>query len=255
MTACASGYKQFYQPAAGVTPEQIASMRLAPPPTQPIVERAQPAETQQILDAYAKRGYVLIGSSSFNSGSAESEDAAIQQGKHVGADLVLILNPKYTGSVTTSLPITTPTSSTTYTNATATAYGRSGPVTAYGSGTSTTYGTTTTYVPITVNRVDYSAGYFVRQRFGLGVFFRDLNDTERQELQKNRGSVVRLVADGTPAFNADILVGDVFVAIDGVPITNSEALGNLLRERRGQLVKLAIVRRGQSLEKVVQLNP
>lgn len=255
LTGCASGYRQFYRPAQGATPEAIARLRAAPPPEMPLVERAAPADHAAVLDAYAKRGYVTIGSSMFNSGRAEQESAAIAQGRTVAADLVLILNPRYTGSVTTSLPITTPTSSTTYSTGHATAYGSGGSVTAYGSGTSTTYGSTTTYVPITTHRADYGAVYFVKQRFALGAFFRDLNDVERQDLQSNRGAIVRLIVDNTPAFYADVLVGDLVTAIDGVPVSNSEGVGALLRERRGKEITLSLLRNSQRIEKVVQLAP
>jgi len=255
LTACASGYHEFYRANPNLPPERVAALRVAPPTGQPLVERGRPEPIDRVLDAYAKRGYVMIGNSMFNSGRPESEEVAVQQGVAVGADLVLILNPTYTGSVTTSLPITTPTSTTSYTNATATAYGRGGPVTAYGSGTTTTYGTQTTYVPMTVHRSDYGALYFVKQRFGLGAFFRDLDDAERQRLQTNRGAVARLIADNTPAFNADILVGDVFVAIDEQPIPNTETLSRMLAERRGKTVKLSIFRNGAAIQKAVTLNP
>jgi PDZ domain len=254
LTGCASGYKQFYQPANDIDPQKISELRVAPPPSQPIIERAHPGNPDEVLKAYAKRGYIMIGSSMFNSGRSESEDAAVRQGQEVHADLVLILNPNYTGSVTSSIPITTPTTSTTYSNATATAYGRGGPVTAYGSGTSTTYGTATNYIPMTVNRVDYGAVYFIKRKFTFGAFYRDLNDAERQELQTNRGSVARLIVDGTPAFNADILIGDVFITLDGVAIANSQALSELLGEKKGKTITLSILRRGQSLDKTLQLN-
>jgi membrane-associated protease RseP (regulator of RpoE activity) len=185
----------------------------------------------------------------------KNQDRLLKQAVAVGADLVLILNPSYTGSVTSSLPITTPTTTTSQTNATATAYGRGGPVTAYGSGTTTTYGTQTNYVPITVHRSDYGAVYFIKQRFSLGAFFRDLDESERQRLQTNRGAVVRLVADSTPAFNADILVGDVFTAVDGEAVANTEALSKLLAERRGKSITISLVRGGAPLEKKVTLNP
>lgn len=107
---------------------------------------------------------------------------------------------------------------------------------------------------MTVNRSDYGAVYFIKQKFGLGAFSRDLNDSERQDLQTNKGAVVRLVVDGTPAFSADVLVGDVVTAIDGVSITNAQSFGELLRERRGRLVSLSIVRRGQRIEKSIQLS-
>jgi hypothetical protein len=253
LAGCASGFTQFYKPATGATPEAIARRRAAPPPENPQVERAAPADSRAVVDAYAKRGYFTIGNSMFNSGHDEPESSAIAQGKAVGADLVLILNPRYTGSVTTSIPLTTPTSSTTYSTGNATAYGSGGSVTAYGSGKSTTYGSTTTYIPITTPRSDYGAIYFVKQHFNLGAIFRDLNDAERQELQSNLGAVVQLVVDNTPAFFADVLVGDLVTAIDGVPVANSEGVGHILRERRGRQITVAVLRKGQRIEKVIQL--
>ena len=252
---CASGYKEFYTPAQGATSEKIAELRVAPPPTTPIVERAQPTDGKTVMDAYLKRGYAVLGSSMFNSGQAVSEDAAILQGKEVGADLVLILNPTYTGSVTASVPIATPTTSTSYSTGSATVYGANGSVTAYGSGTTTTHGTKTTYIPMTVHRSDYGAVFFVKRRFELGVGTRDLNDSERQALQSNKGAVVGMVVDGTPAFDADILVGDVLTTIDGLVIQNADSFIALQHERRGKHVALSILRRGQRIEKIVPLNP
>jgi S1-C subfamily serine protease len=103
--------------------------------------------------------------------------------------------------------------------------------------------------------VDYGAVYFVKQRFGLGVFIRDLNDSERQDLQTNRGVAIRLVVDDTPAYNADILVGDVITAIDTAPISNARAFNAALSGRGGKVVVLSLVRRGKQIEKSVQLNP
>lgn len=254
LAGCASGYKQFYRPTQGFNPGHIAEMRLGSPPGVPMVERAQPTESTIILDAYAKRGFVMIGSSMFNSGRAESEESAIEQGQSVGADLVLILNPRYTGSVTSSVPITTPTTTTSYSTGTAVAYGPRGSVSAFGSGTTTTYGSATTYVPMTVHRSDYGAVFFVKQRFGFGAFLRDLTDSERQELQTNKGAAIRLIVDDTPAFNADILVGDIVTSVDGTSVANSQAFQSMLRERQGKQVKLSLLRRGQVVEKSVQLG-
>ena len=106
LTGCASNYQQFYKAMA--TPEVIAASRAEPFNGNPIVERRSPGDPKQILDAYSQRGYVQIGNSLFNSGRNESEENAIQQARAIGADLVLILNPNYTGSTTSSVPITTP---------------------------------------------------------------------------------------------------------------------------------------------------
>ena len=257
LSACASGYSQFYKPAQGVTPEVIAATRVAPPTGQPLIERAAPPgpDASALLDAYAKRGYFILGSSSFNTGRAESEDAAIQQGLKVGADLVLILNPRYTGSTTSAMPLTLPTTSTSYSSGTATAYGPGGVVNAYGSGSTTTYGTSTTMIPITVNRSDYGAAYFIKRKWGLGVLWRDLNDAERQELQSNKGVYVRVVVDNTPAYQADVLPGDIILAVDGQPVFNQQSISDLMRTRAGQSVTLSLYRRGARLEKSVRLLP
>ncbi|WP_235595623.1 hypothetical protein [Pseudomonas syringae] len=108
MTGCASGYKEFYTPSSGATPEEISANRASTPPATPLVERSAFGDADQIVDRYAKRGYVIIGESHFNSGERVSEEDALEQGKAVGADLVLVYLPKYTGSITSSMPITTP---------------------------------------------------------------------------------------------------------------------------------------------------
>lgn len=252
--SCASGYSSFYTPASGATPEAIAALRAAPPPAVPIIERSSPGDPEAIIAAYAKRGYVMIGHSMFNSGKNESEASALKQGMSVGADLVLVLNPQYTGSITSSVPLTTPTTTTSRTSGSATAYGPGGIVNAYGNSTTTTYGSKTTYIPMTVHRSDYGAVYFVKQRFNLGAFFRDLDDAERQELQTNQGVVVLTIVDDTPAFRADILPGDIILAMDGTRVPNQENFVRMLSERKGKLVSISLSRRGQSLEKAVQLN-
>lgn len=257
LSACASGYSKFYQPAQGASPEMIAAARVSPPTGQPIIERAAPPgeKVEVLLDAYTKRGYAIIGSSSFNSGSVETEDAAIKQGVKVGADLVLILDPRYTGSTTSLVPLTVPTTSTSYSSGTATAYGPGGTVTAYGSGTTTTYGTSTTMIPITVNRSDYGAAYFVKRKWRFGATWRDLNDAERRELQSNKGVYVSVIVDNSPAYRADVLAGDIILAVDGQPVLNHESLGELIRIREGRSVVLSLYRKGTRLEKAVQLSP
>ena len=78
-----------------------------------------------------RHGYALIGYSSFSSGHRESESNAVNQGERVEADIVVVIDPRYTDSVTTSVPLTPPTSQTSYTTGTANAYGPAGTATAY----------------------------------------------------------------------------------------------------------------------------
>ena len=255
LNGCANGYNKFYKPANGVTPESIAQMRATPPPSTPLVERIPPINGAAATDAYSKRGYTLIGSAEFNSSRAESERSAIEQGKAVGADLVVILNPQHTGSESSVVPISTPTTTTTYSTGSATAYGSGGSVTAYGNGTSTTYGTTTNYIPVTIHRANYGAGYFIKQKFIIGAQFRDLNDKERKELQTNKGAAIHLVVDESPAFKADLLPGDIATSLDGIPILNTSQLSKLISERRGNRIMLGFLRDGRSMNLPIQLNP
>jgi membrane-associated protease RseP (regulator of RpoE activity) len=251
LAGCASGYKDFYRPSQGIDPRVVADRRPAPPPANPLVERAQPGNGDALIAAYFRRSYVLIGTSVFNSGRRESDASAVQQAKDVGADLVVILDARYTGSQTSNIPLTLPTATTTYATGSATAFGPRGPVTAYGSATTTTYGTTTTYIPVTIHRSDYGALYFVKQRSPFGVLVRNLNDTEQQELQSNKGVLVRAVAEGSPAFDADILPGDIIAGLDGIDVTSTAALGDLLRERSGRGLSVSIIRGGQRIDRLV----
>ncbi|TXH48713.1 MAG: PDZ domain-containing protein [Burkholderiaceae bacterium] len=256
LAGCANGYSQFYRASEAFTPETIAARRVAPPTGQPIVEHSNMPgpNDDSILTAYAKRGYVMIGSAFFNTGNAQSEGAAVEQGRKVGADVVLIMNPRYTGSTTTAVPLTTPTTTTSYSTGTATAYGSGGVVNAYGSGTTTTYGQTTTMIPITVHRSDYGAAYFVKIKWGFGALWRDLSDSERQELQSNKGAVITVVVDNTPAFDADILPGDIIVAVNGAPVAGVSGLGDQLRAAAGAPVNVSLVRRGARVEKTVRMQ-
>lgn len=252
ISGCATnGYAKFYTSAPGVTPEIIASNRSAPPPAEPQVARA--AEFDGLIDAYARKGYAAVGISSFSSGRNERDGDAIEQGKKIGADLVVVINPAYVGSQTTAIPITIPTTTTSQTSGTATAYGTEGTATAYGNSTTTTYGSRTTYVPMTVNRYEFGALYFVKRRYSLGANYRDLTDEERRQLQSNRGAYVISVIDDSPAYESDILPGDVIVALNGQAANGHDGLSDLVKASEGRAVELTIIRQGVRLSKSVSL--
>jgi len=254
LSGCVSGYSEFYRNAAGATPEAVARIRSAPAPKAPLLNHAG-GNPKEVVAGYARQGYVLIGYSSFNSGRRASDSGAVSQGTKVGADIVVVIDPHYTGSVTSSVPITTPTSSTSYTTGNATAYGSGGVATAYGNATTTTYGSQTSYIPVTVQRFDYGALYFVKRHYSFGVNFRNPTDEERRERQSNKGVYVTTVVSDTPAFRADILPGDIVVAIDGAPVYGEQGCSDLLQNKRGQTVNIEIVRGDHSLTKSVAMEP
>ncbi|MEO8804127.1 MAG: PDZ domain-containing protein [Rudaea sp.] len=251
LTACASGYTKFYTQIPGATPEAVAAQRAAPPPEMPIIEHSRVAPDQNL---YARRGYSAIGYSSFNSGHSEQEKSAIAQAKKVGADLVVVVNPSYTGTVSSEVPITTPTSTTSYTSGSATAYGSGGSATAYGNSTTTTFGSKTTYIPVSTARYDYGAVYFVKRKYIFGANWRDLSDAERSTLQSNSGVYVTSVVNDTPAFRNDVLAGDIIVKIDGQAVYGTQAASEILHRKRGQPVELTIYRNGHVIDMSIKLS-
>jgi membrane-associated protease RseP (regulator of RpoE activity) len=253
--ATTDGYRQFYTALPGVTPEGIAKARAAPPPADPQVARTAGPMNETLLRPYERQGYLPIGYSSFTSGYQQNDDDAVDQGRKHAADLVLIVGSEYSGSVTSTVPITTPTTSTSYTTGTATAFGTGGSATAFGNSTTTTYGSNTNYVPITVDRFQYGAVYLVKQRFHLGVRDRDLNDDERQQLQTNHGVYILFVVDGSPAYASDMLPGDVVTAVDGTRVDGAASMNDLLAGKAGQVVELTILRQGKTISKSVSMPP
>lgn len=250
VAGCATGYSQFYKPYPNA--DQVAQRRVAPAPEEPAVERGG-GDIEALMGTYMRRGYAPIGYSSFNSGMAESDSNAIEQGSDVGADLVVIIDPRHTDTTTTSIPVTTPTTTTSQTSSTATVYGSGGSATGYGNATTTTYGTKTTYLPMTVNRFDYGAIYFVKTRPRFGAYFRDLNDSERRELQTNKGAYITLIVDGSPAYDSDVLVGDVVVSFGDSAVNGADGLMDLIKSNGGQKVAVTILRNGGAVTKAVFL--
>ena len=160
-------YSTFYKPTPGIDFATIAATRANPPPDAPEVEHVPRSETAAVLAAYIRKGYVLVGQSSFTSGHQESDQDAIDVATNVGADLVVILTPHYVGTAGTDVPVTVPTTTTSYTTGTAVGYGDTAPGVAYANSTTTTYGSRTMYMPMAAPRYVYGAGYFVKRHYLL----------------------------------------------------------------------------------------
>jgi len=251
VAGCSSGYTKFYTPVTGATPEKIAATRSGPPPATPVVEILS-----SIPDAnlYGRRGYAAIGYSSFNSGGNESEKDAISQGIKIGADLVVLVNPKYTGSTTSQIPITIPTTQTSNSTGSATAYGPGGTVNVYGNATTTTYGSTTSYIPLTVNRYNYGAIYYVKRKYIFGANWRDLTDVERSQAQSNSGVYVQSIVDDTPAFVNDFFPGDIITRINDERVSGSDSASDLIQRNKGRTVDVTFIRNGKELKKSVRMT-
>jgi membrane-associated protease RseP (regulator of RpoE activity) len=79
---------QHYEPVANRSPEVIAALRAAPAPAQPeIVDGQTFLGDQHTLGA---RGYVHIGNGHYEIADASAQQKAIELGKEIGADRIVI---------------------------------------------------------------------------------------------------------------------------------------------------------------------
>jgi membrane-associated protease RseP (regulator of RpoE activity) len=201
-----------------------------------------------------RRGYVQIGHSAFSGGSGRaSKEDAIAQAKKVGAQIVLTTE-RYSHTEHGAVPVTMPTSSTSYSTGNATAYGSGGTVNVFGSATTTTYGTSTTLVPYSTDRSNFNATFFAKILPRLGIHVEPLDDAKRRELGSNIGLLIHSVLENSPAFGADILAGDILTGINGHPVRSREDMRAVTGKipPNGTAV-LTINRGGAILEKTVTM--
>lgn len=252
MVGCATPYSQFYYDQTGgvdITTNTIVILSK----DEPQIFRGnidnQEEETLQMFED----GYSLVGYSSFNAGNV-NEKQAITQAKNVHASVVITYS-KYTGTVSGILPLTLPTTQTSNTTLSGNVYGSGESAIYSGTARTTTYGSRTTYIPYSVNRNDYLATYWIKTKpLTFGVYIRDLPTEMRLELQSNKGVLVIAVVKGSPAFQADILRGDVIRKIGDIEMYDGETCKKTISGYAGQKVNVVILREGKEIVKEIQFN-
>ncbi len=91
----------------------------------------------------------------------------------------------------------------------------------------------------------------------LGVTIQDVNaaDAELYRLKEVAGAEIASVTPGDAAARAGLEMGDVVVSLEGQPIrTVTELQSRLALKQPGERVRLAVVRYGKRLERIVQLE-
>lgn len=131
-----------------------------------------------------ERGYVVVGYSTFN-GPARPEKDAIKFAKKVGARYV-VAGAQHTGS-------------------------RNGAFAA-------PIGNSVMMMPIVQERFDQQAIYFAElPHRGVGVMITELTNEQKALVGSNKGFVVRAVRRGSPAYDANLVPGDLVKAVNGKP--------------------------------------
>lgn len=245
LSACASPYQKFYH----ATANQTLTGAIVPFSGEPAVSMGSNNPRQDVRNMY-EQGYMVVGWSSFV-GPAQAKTGAITQAKAVGAERVLLYS-KYRNTVTSAVPLTLPTATTSYSSGSVSAYGSGGYGVGNYSGMTTTYGTETTYIPYSVDKYDQMAVYFApMKREGLGILFHKLTDAERQTIGSNFGVEVVAVRTGSPAFKADIISGDFLLSLNGTPIYDATSEQQAMATARGHDVTMALFRSGKTITKSV----
>lgn len=242
----ANDWEKFYRPVTPVGPVQPWTE--GAPETLPAS-----GSIEQEMDALWSQGFAPIGFTAFNSSNSQTKDAMRLAAK-LKARYVIVFT-QLTSSQTVELPLTTPTTSTSQTNGTVNVFGMGGSATGTYTGTTTTYGSRTTFIPILRNRYDKVAVFYqpVAAR-GTGVLPRPLTQQEVARFETQRAFVIRAVRQGSPAYEANLLPGDVVLYVNGKPADfptwNSE-----IPAANGGPVKLSVMRNGQAREIVLTVPP
>lgn len=251
LSACAeNSFAKFYEPATVPPPPALQRLPYSGEPTL----MASFDGLEKDINKLYEEGYGVVGTSDFVGPAGKKEDA-LAQAKAVGAAIVL-LRSKYQSTKSGAMPLTLPTSQTTYSSGTFNSFGGSGqrPVSGMYSGSSTTYGTGTTYIPYSVDRYDQTAVFLAPiERKGAGLLLRNLTPAERQDLGTNKGVAVDTVRKGSPAYAIDIVPGDVILSINGQSVLDQPSAGALLLGARGSTVTLAMVRKGEPTTKEMSI--
>lgn len=188
------------------------------------------------VDGMWRRGFAVIGYSAFNSPNNKTADA-IRWGKDLKARYVM-MGTSLVSSRTTALPLTLPSSTTSTTN------GRVGGTPF--SATTTHYGTQTSFIPVTVNRFDKLAVYFAEvPKKGTGILPRELAQAEVSALETQRAMAVRAVRDNSPAYEANVLPGDLITEVNGKPADPANWQSAV---RTDPVLHIKLMRNGQARE-------
>jgi len=242
---CANPYRQNYQSMLGRFTNGASFLMPTPAGTEP--QLLTSTDMQSDATSMLENGYFLIGRSSFRSPPI-NEAEAIDQAKKVGADIVLT-KKEYVNTVTESVPMTQwlPDQTTTVSERTAyQATPGAAPAVKTHELTQTVQGESyTTYVSETVDYYNYSATFWKKTKpMKFGVLVQSLDETTKKQLQSNRGVIVNVVVRKTPAYNADILKGDIITLFNSEPIVDADDFFAKIKAHAGQDVIVRIIRNG-----------
>ena len=242
LSSCVNNYEKFYK------------SNTIKPSTRDYIERLKDGQEPKIIFTTRERfkdesvvlqsnGYIALGSSTFvGPRDSNPEKHMIDQAKKVGASLVFVFEVKEGVVTSTTTSLQANNISTSYSGT----YGQP-----LGSALSTYYtpvSTTSSYEKI------HQEAYFLAKytkKLKLGIRTSNLTENLKRELGRNTGALVTVVFNNTPAFNANILKGDIIIAVNGQDVMSASNMANIfdtLVKSGSTSLTLLILRGGKEIE-------
>jgi hypothetical protein len=194
-----------------------------------------------------ENGYVLLGRSQFTGTDIDGR-AALAQAEDVGASVVL-LQAEYAKTVTEAVPMTEwiPDRTVTYTIVEEVQTGPDAGALVEREVTRTIEGEFQTYyIPETSDYYDVAATFWAKAKAPrFGVLVQPLTNEAKQEIESNRGVMVRTVIIDSPAYEADVLPGDIITRFGDDRVESAAQLFSLIEEHAGEEVSIEVVRDGR----------
>lgn len=202
LVGCQSVVPKFYIPAS-IGEDQRAKIAKIVGSDEVVLDKQGNVDVDFMRKKYPN--YIALGFSEFK-GTEVSDDEIKTHAASIGASVVIVfqgyLGNMQTGSVTNAVPIP---------GAGAIAFNN----------------------PIKKDIHEYHMAFLAKyygKRERIGFDGADLSAELQQKLQRNKGVVVTKVNASEPAFEAEMLLGDVITTIDGVEIINRNSVGLAIRE-------------------------
>jgi hypothetical protein len=204
-----------------------------------------------------RKGYRVIGVASFSMPKINN-DELIRHGKEKGADIIAIFSEYYKTDLL-SIPITKyiPGDSATISSRSTYNYidnnNNSGQIYGQTNSTVSSQGKyKTDYVPVNINRYNYSFYYLKKlnvQNLKLGFSYTEIDTDTRIKINSNAGLLVDVVFNDGYAFKNDIIEGDIILELNNKKIYSEDQFQKELSQiLRGDIV-LKIWRNGSLLTK------
>lgn len=193
-----------------------------------------------------ENGYVLLGSSRFNSRKLDDRKA-ISAARRLGASIVVVQS-QYLTSKTRAVPFTTyrPDQRTRIEDI---KYDSDGKLESSRETRITVEGEfQTIYVQQTSDYYDYYATFWAKLKNPkIGLYVLNFDDELRREFQTNRGVIVGVVVRNTPAFLADVFPNDVFLYLNDIRINDRRHFFRTVSQHLGQTITLKGYREGEPI--------